>query len=84
MRMDLNPYGIRVGAIHPGMVESLAKFVLKAILTRQLMYIKDSTFTRGKILPISLLLWYPDPTYCVNIADLIVCLPQLHRLWKRD
>jgi NADP-dependent 3-hydroxy acid dehydrogenase YdfG len=53
MRMDLNPYGIRVGAIHPEWYKlHLVRFVLKEIRSELKMFIKALILYKQRILRI--------------------------------
>jgi NADP-dependent 3-hydroxy acid dehydrogenase YdfG len=71
MRMDLNPFGIRVGAIHPEWCRlNLVKCALKEIRIEPKKYIKGSCPYNQKISPTSFTLWYRDRI--INIADLVV------------
>jgi NADP-dependent 3-hydroxy acid dehydrogenase YdfG len=61
MRMDLNPFGIRVGAIHPGMVQTeFSEVRFKGDTDRAEKYIKGSCPYNQKISPTSFTLWYRD------------------------
>jgi NADP-dependent 3-hydroxy acid dehydrogenase YdfG len=71
MRMDLNPFGIRVGAIHPGMVQTeFSEVRFKGDTDRAEKYIKGSCpttrrYRRHHSLGVS-------RPYHINIADLVV------------
>ncbi len=62
MKMDLNPYGIRVGAIHPDWCKpNSAKCVSRATKIKRPMFTKDSHPCSRKTLPILSISWFPDP-----------------------
>lgn len=72
MRMDLNPFGIRVGAIHPGLVEtnfSAVRFKGNAQRAEQV-YKGYQALTADDIADI--IYFVISRPYHVNIADLIV------------
>jgi NADP-dependent 3-hydroxy acid dehydrogenase YdfG len=71
MRMDLNPFGIRVGAIHPGMVQTeFSEVRFKGDTDRAEKYIKGSCPYNQKISPTSFT--FVSRPYHINIADLVV------------
>ena len=58
LRIDLNPYGIRVGAIHPGLVETEFSMVrFKGDETVQKMFMLQLLPYRPKTLPMPLNIW---------------------------
>jgi len=57
MKIDLNPYGIRVGAIHPGLVNSeFSQVRFKGILSEQTILIKECNLYYQKTLLILFIL----------------------------
>jgi NADP-dependent 3-hydroxy acid dehydrogenase YdfG len=70
IKMDLNPFGIRVGAIHPGMVQTeFSEVRFKGDTDRAEKYIKGSCPYNQKISPTSFTLWYRDriiADYCTG------------------
>jgi NADP-dependent 3-hydroxy acid dehydrogenase YdfG len=69
--MDLNPFGIRVGAIHPEWCRlNLVKCALKEIRIEPKKYIKGSCPYNQKISPTSF--FVVSRPYHINIADLVV------------
>jgi NADP-dependent 3-hydroxy acid dehydrogenase YdfG len=61
MRMDLNPFGIRVGAIHPEWCRlNLVKCALKEIRIEPKKSISSRVHALTKISPTSFTLWYRD------------------------
>lgn len=72
MRMDLNPYGIRVGAIHPGMVETeFSEVRFKGDTERAANVYKGLTPLKAKDIA-DIILFVVSRPYYVNIADLMV------------
>jgi NADP-dependent 3-hydroxy acid dehydrogenase YdfG len=70
MRMDLNPFGIRVGAIHPGMVQTeFSEVRFKGDTDRAEKYIKGSCPKEDIADIIHFVVSRP---YHINIADLVV------------
>jgi NADP-dependent 3-hydroxy acid dehydrogenase YdfG len=60
MRMDLNPFGIRVGAIHPGMVQTEFSEVRFKGDTDRAEKVYQGSCHNQKISPTSFTLWYRD------------------------
>jgi NADP-dependent 3-hydroxy acid dehydrogenase YdfG len=61
MRMDLNPFGIRVGAIHPGMVQTeFSEVRFKGDTDRAEKVYQGFMPLQQKISPTSFTLWYRD------------------------
>lgn len=72
MRMDLNPYGIRVGAIHPGMVETeFSEVRFKGDTNRAANTYKDIKPLQAEDIA-DIIHFVVSRPYHVNIADLIV------------
>jgi NADP-dependent 3-hydroxy acid dehydrogenase YdfG len=72
MRMDLNPYGIRVGAIHPGMVETEFSAVrFKGDLERATKVYQGFNPLQAEDIA-DIIQFVITRPYHVNIADLIV------------
>lgn len=72
MRMDLNPYGIRVGAIHPGMVETeFSEVRFKGDTDRAATTYKDMKPLQAEDIA-DIIHFVVSRPYHVNIADLIV------------
>lgn len=72
MRMDLNPYGIRVGAIHPGMVETeFSEVRFKGDADRAANVYKGFTPLRAEDIADIIVFTVTRPAH-VNIADLMV------------
>lgn len=72
MRMDLNPYGIRVGAIHPGMVETeFSEVRFKGDTDRAANTYKDIKPLQAEDIA-DIIHFVVSRPYHVNIADLIV------------
>lgn len=72
MRMDLNPYGIRVGAIHPGMVETeFSEVRFKGDIDRAANTYKDIKPLQAEDIA-DIIHFVVSRPYHVNIADLIV------------
>ncbi|MGL5111336.1 MAG: SDR family NAD(P)-dependent oxidoreductase [Flavobacterium sp.] len=72
MRMDLNPYGIRVGGIHPGMVETeFSEVRFKGDTERAVNVYKGLTPLQPEDIA-DIILFVVTRPYHVNIADLIV------------
>ncbi len=72
MRMDLNPYGIRVGAIHPGMVETeFSEVRFKGDTDRAATTYKDMKPLQAEDIA-DIIHFVISRPYHVNIADLIV------------
>ena len=72
MRMDLNPYGIRVGAIHPGMVETeFSEVRFKGDTDRAANTYKDMKPLQAEDIA-DIIHFVVSRPYHVNIADLIV------------
>ncbi len=72
MRMDLNPYGIRVGAIHPGMVETAFSEVrFKGDKERAANVYKGFTPLKPEDIA-DIIQFVVSRPYHVNIADLMV------------
>ena len=72
MRMDLNPYGIRVGAIHPGMVETeFSEVRFKGDTERASTVYKDIKALQAEDIADVIHFVVSRPPH-VNIADLIV------------
>jgi NADP-dependent 3-hydroxy acid dehydrogenase YdfG len=72
MRMDLNPYGIRVGAIHPGMVETeFSEVRFKGDSDRAANTYKDIKPLQAEDIA-DIIHFVVSRPYHVNIADLIV------------
>jgi len=72
MRMDLNPYGIRVGAVHPGMVETeFSEVRFKGDAERAANVYKGFEPLKPEDIA-DVILFVVSRPYHVNIADLIV------------
>ncbi len=72
MRMDLNPYGIRVGAIHPGMVETeFSEVRFKGDTDRAANTYKDMKPLQAEDIA-DIIHFVVSRPYHINIADLIV------------
>lgn len=72
MRMDLNPYGIRVGAIHPGMVETeFSEVRFKGDADRASNVYKGLDALQAEDIA-DIIHFVVSRKYHVNIADLIV------------
>lgn len=72
MRMDLNPYGIRVGGIHPGMVETeFSEVRFKGDTERAVNVYKGLTPLKPEDIA-DIIHFVVTRPYHVNIADLIV------------
>lgn len=72
MRMDLNPYGIRVGAIHPGMVETeFSEVRFKGDTERASTVYKGLKALQAEDIA-DIIHFVVSRPYHVNIADLIV------------
>lgn len=72
MRMDLNPYGIKVGAIHPGMVETeFSEVRFKGDTTKAANTYKGFTPLQAEDIA-DIIHFVVSRPYHVNIADLIV------------
>ncbi|WP_367772598.1 SDR family NAD(P)-dependent oxidoreductase [Flavobacterium sp. WC2421] len=72
MRIDLNPYGIRVGAIHPGMVETeFSEVRFKGDTTKAENVYKGFTPLQAEDLA-DIIHFVVSRPYHVNIADLVV------------
>ncbi|SHM83102.1 SDR family NAD(P)-dependent oxidoreductase [Flavobacterium xinjiangense] len=72
MRMDLNPYGIRVGAIHPGMVETeFSEVRFKGDIERAANVYKGIEALQPEDIA-DIIHFVVSRPYHVNIADLIV------------
>ena len=72
MRMDLNPYGIRVGAIHPGMVETeFSEVRFKGDADRASNVYKGLDALQAEDIA-DIIHFVVSRKYRVNIADLIV------------
>lgn len=72
MRMDLNPFGIRVGAIHPGMVETeFSEVRFKGDTDRAANTYKDLKALQAEDIA-DVIHFVVSRPYHVNIADLIV------------
>jgi NADP-dependent 3-hydroxy acid dehydrogenase YdfG len=72
MRMDLNPYGIRVGAIHPGMVETeFSEVRFKGDTERASNVYKGVDALQAEDIA-DIIHFVVSRKYYVNIADLIV------------
>jgi NADP-dependent 3-hydroxy acid dehydrogenase YdfG len=72
MRMDLNPYGIRVGAIHPGMVQTeFSEVRFKGDSDRAANTYKDIKPLQAEDIA-DIIHFVVSRPYHVNIADLIV------------
>jgi NADP-dependent 3-hydroxy acid dehydrogenase YdfG len=72
MRMDLNPYGIRVGAIHPGMVETeFSEVRFKGDTERASTVYKGVKALQAEDIA-DIIHFVVSRPYHVNIADLIV------------
>jgi NADP-dependent 3-hydroxy acid dehydrogenase YdfG len=72
MRMDLNPYGIRVGAIHPGMVETeFSEVRFKGDIERAANVYKGIEALQPEDVA-DIIHFVVSRPYHVNIADLIV------------
>jgi NADP-dependent 3-hydroxy acid dehydrogenase YdfG len=72
MRIDLNPYGIRVGAIHPGMVETeFSQIRFKGDKERALNVYKGFTPLKAEDIA-DIIYFVVSRPYHVNIADLVV------------
>lgn len=72
MRMDLNPYGIRVGAIHPGMVETeFSEVRFKGDSERAANVYKGLQPLKPEDIA-DIILFVVTRPYHVNIADLMV------------
>ncbi|MGO4771507.1 SDR family NAD(P)-dependent oxidoreductase [Flavobacterium sp. W22_SRS_FK3] len=72
MRMDLNPYGIRVGAIHPGMVETeFSEVRFKGDVDRASNVYKGLDALQAEDIA-DIIHFVVSRKYYVNIADLIV------------
>ncbi len=72
MRMDLNPYGIRVGAIHPGMVETeFSEVRFKGDTDRAANTYKDIKPLQAEDIA-DIIHFVVSRPYHINIADLIV------------
>jgi NADP-dependent 3-hydroxy acid dehydrogenase YdfG len=70
MRMDLNPFGIRVGAIHPGMVQTeFSEVRFKGDTDRAEKYIRVHALKEDIADIIHFVVSRP---YHINIADLVV------------
>lgn len=72
MRMDLNPYGIRVGAIHPGMVETeFSEVRFKGDMERASTVYKDIKALQAEDIADIIYFVVSRPSH-VNIGDLVV------------
>ncbi|MDR6968972.1 NADP-dependent 3-hydroxy acid dehydrogenase YdfG [Flavobacterium arsenatis] len=72
MRMDLNPYGIRVGAIHPGMVETeFSEVRFKGDIERASNVYKGFEPLQPEDIA-DIIVFVTTRPYHVNIADLMV------------
>jgi NADP-dependent 3-hydroxy acid dehydrogenase YdfG len=72
MRMDLNPYGIRVGAIHPGMVETeFSEVRFKGDTERASTVYKDIKALQSEDIADIIYFVVSRPSH-VNIGDLVV------------
>ena len=72
MRMDLNPFGIRVGAIHPGMVETeFSEVRFKGDTERAANVYKGFDVLQPEDIA-DIILFVVSRPYHVNIADLMV------------
>ena len=72
MRMDLNPYGIRVGAIHPGMVETeFSEVRFKGDTERASTVYKDIKALQAEDIADIIFFVVSRPSH-VNIGDLVV------------
>ncbi len=72
MRIDLNPYGIRVGGIHPGMVETeFSEVRFKGDTERAATVYKGLTPLKPEDIA-DIIHFVVTRPYHVNIADLIV------------
>ena len=72
MQMDLNPYGIRVGAIHPGMVETeFSEVRFKGDTERASTVYKDIKALQAEDIA-DIIHFVVSRPYHVNIADLVV------------
>lgn len=72
MRIDLNPYGIRVGAVHPGMVETeFSEVRFKGDTERAAQVYKGFEPLKPEDIA-DIILFVVSRPYHVNIADLIV------------
>jgi len=72
MQMDLNPYGIRVGAVHPGMVETeFSEVRFKGDAERAANVYKGFEPLKPEDIA-DVILFVASRPYHVNIADLIV------------
>lgn len=72
MRMDLNPYGIKVGAIHPGMVQTeFSEVRFKGDAERAANVYKGFTPLQAEDIA-DLIHFVVSRPYHVNIADLVV------------
>jgi len=72
MRMDLNPYGIRVGAVHPGMVETeFSEVRFKGDADRAANVYKGFEPLKPEDIA-DVILFVVSRPYHVNIADLVV------------
>nr|WP_315212825.1 SDR family NAD(P)-dependent oxidoreductase [uncultured Flavobacterium sp.] len=72
MRMDLNPYGIRVGAIHPGMVETeFSEVRFKGDTERASTVYKDIKALQAEDIADIIYFVVSRPSH-VNIGDLVV------------
>nr|WP_314835073.1 SDR family NAD(P)-dependent oxidoreductase [uncultured Flavobacterium sp.] len=72
MRMDLNPYGIRVGAIHPGMVETeFSEVRFKGDTDRASTVYKDIKALQAEDIADIIYFVVSRPSH-VNIGDLVV------------
>jgi NADP-dependent 3-hydroxy acid dehydrogenase YdfG len=72
MRMDLNPYGIRVGAIHPGMVETeFSEVRFKGDTNRASTVYKDIKALQAEDIADIIYFVVSRPSH-VNIGDLVV------------
>ena len=72
MRMDLNPYGIRVGAVHPGMVETeFSEVRFKGDAERAANVYKGFEPLKPEDIA-DIILFVVSRPYHVNIADLVV------------
>jgi len=72
MRMDLNPYGIRVGAVHPGMVETeFSEVRFKGDTERAANVYKGFEPLKPEDIA-DVILFVVSRPYHVNIADLVV------------
>lgn len=72
MRMDLNPFGIRVGAIHPGMVETeFSEVRFKGDMERASKVYQGFDALKAEDIA-DIILFVVSRPYHVNIADLVV------------